>query len=88
MGHGRVFALYVLLYTLGRLWIEALRIDSANTILGLRVNIWMSVLVALGALVYLVLSARSRPGREVHLLRPGVIRPVDGAPAAPTGPVG
>ena len=27
MGHGRVFALYVMLYTAGRMWIEALRID-------------------------------------------------------------
>ncbi|CAB4860862.1 MAG: prolipoprotein diacylglyceryl transferase [Actinobacteria bacterium] len=64
MGHGRVFALYVLLYCTGRLWIESLRIDSANTILGLRVNIWTSLLVGLGALVYLLVSARLRPGRE------------------------
>ena len=64
MGHGRVFALYVLLYCLGRVWIEYLRIDTANTILGLRLNIWTSVLVGLGALIYLIVSARLRPGRE------------------------
>ena len=64
MGHGRVFALYVLLYCAGRLWIESLRIDSANTVLGLRLNIWTSILVGLGALAYLVLSSRLRPGRE------------------------
>lgn len=64
MGHGRVFALYVALYCAGRVWIEALRIDDANTILGLRLNIWTSVIVGLGALVYLVVSARMRPGRE------------------------
>lgn len=64
MGHGRVFALYVLLYTVGRLWIEALRIDAANTILGLRLNIWTSLLVGLGALAYLIISARRHPGRE------------------------
>ena len=64
MGHGRVFALYVLLYCLGRVWIEYLRIDTANTVLGLRINIWTSVLVGLGALVYLIVSARMRPGRE------------------------
>ena len=40
LGHGRVFALYVLLYTVGRVWIEALRIDPANHILGLRLNVW------------------------------------------------
>lgn len=64
MGHGRVFALYVLLYCLGRVWIEYLRIDTANTVLGLRINIWTSVLVGVGALVYLIVSARMRPGRE------------------------
>lgn len=64
LGHGRVFALYVALYCAGRLWIEALRIDSANTILGLRLNIWTSLLVGTGALVYLVISSRLRPGRE------------------------
>ncbi|MSO26667.1 MAG: prolipoprotein diacylglyceryl transferase [Candidatus Nanopelagicales bacterium] len=64
MGHGRVFALYVALYCTGRLWIESLRIDTANTILGLRLNIWTAMLVGVGALAYLVISARLRPGRE------------------------
>ena len=64
MGHGRVFALYVLLYCAGRFWIEGLRIDDANEILGLRLNEWTSILVGLGALIYLILSARLRPGRD------------------------
>jgi prolipoprotein diacylglyceryl transferase len=69
MGHGRVFALYVLLYCTGRLWIETLRIDEANHILGLRLNVWTSILVGIGALAYLVISARLRPGREEVLTR-------------------
>ena len=40
---GRLFVLYVGGYGLGRLWVEALRIDHANTILGLRVNTWTSL---------------------------------------------
>ncbi|TAK71203.1 MAG: prolipoprotein diacylglyceryl transferase [Actinomycetota bacterium] len=64
MGHGRVFALYVALYCAGRLWWELLRIDEANQVLGLRLNVWTAVLVGLGAVVYLVVSARLRPGRE------------------------
>ena len=64
MGHGRVFALYVLLYCIGRGWIEYLRIDTANHILGLRLNLWTALLVGIGALVYLIVSARMRPGRE------------------------
>ncbi len=69
-GHGRLFALYVLVYTIGRAWIEALRIDPANHVLGLRLNLWTSVLVGLGALVYLILSFRLRPGREDNVFRP------------------
>lgn len=64
LGHGRVFALYIALYCTGRLWIEALRVDAANTVLGLRLNIWTALLVGVGALIYLVVSARLRPGRE------------------------
>jgi prolipoprotein diacylglyceryl transferase len=65
MGHGRLFALYVALYCAGRVWIEALRIDDANTILGLRLNVWTSVIVGLGAVVFLVISAKKRPGRDL-----------------------
>jgi prolipoprotein diacylglyceryl transferase len=64
LGHGRAFALYVAAYTVGRGWIEALRIDPAHGFLGLRLNDWTSLLVFLGAVGYLVVSARRRPGRE------------------------
>ena len=64
LGHGRAFALYVAAYTVGRGWIEALRIDPAHTFLGLRLNDWTSLLVLIGAVTYFVVSARLRPGRE------------------------
>jgi prolipoprotein diacylglyceryltransferase len=55
---GDIFALYVAGYTAGRLWIEALRIDEANYILGLRLNIWVSVIVFTAAAIYLYSSNR------------------------------
>jgi len=58
LGGGRVFALYVMLYTAGRAWIEALRIDDANHLFGLRLNEWTSLLVFLGALTYFVVVSR------------------------------
>ncbi len=64
MGHGRVFALYVAGYTLGRAFFEYLRIDPANELFGVRINLWVSVLVFLAAVAYIVVSARLRPGRE------------------------
>ncbi|SFK03610.1 prolipoprotein diacylglyceryl transferase [Streptomyces pini] len=64
LGHGRAFALYVAAYTVGRFWIEYLRIDEAHQIWGLRLNNWTSIAVFLAAVAYIVLSARLRPGRE------------------------
>jgi prolipoprotein diacylglyceryl transferase len=64
LGHGRAFALYVAAYTVGRFWIEALRVDPANEVLGMRLNNWVSLLVLGGAMAYIVVSARRRPGRE------------------------
>ncbi|CAJ63607.1 MULTISPECIES: prolipoprotein diacylglyceryl transferase [Frankia] len=58
LGRGRLFALYVALYTFGRLWIEMLRIDTADEILGLRVNIWTSAIVCVGAVVALLVVRR------------------------------
>jgi prolipoprotein diacylglyceryl transferase len=53
---GRAFALYVALYTAGRGWIEALRIDDAHKFFGLRLNDWTSVLLFVGAVAYFVLA--------------------------------
>jgi prolipoprotein diacylglyceryl transferase len=64
LGHGRAFALYVLAYTVGRGWIEHLRSDFAHQFLGLRLNDWTAIVVGLGALAYLIISSRRRPGRE------------------------
>jgi prolipoprotein diacylglyceryl transferase len=64
LGHGRAFALYVAAYCAGRFWIEYMRVDEAHEILGLRLNNWTSIVVFLLAVLYFVLSARKRPGRE------------------------
>ena len=60
LGGGRVFALYVLLYTVGRGMIETLRVDPAPLVAGLRLNVWTSLLVGLGALVYLLVRRGAR----------------------------
>ena len=58
---GRLFALYVGGYGLGRLWVEALRIDPASRIAGLRVNIWVSLVAIAGSAAWLVVSSRRTP---------------------------
>jgi prolipoprotein diacylglyceryl transferase len=60
-GRGRAFALYVMAYCAGRVWIEAMRTDPANEIFGVRLNVWTSILVFVGALIYFL---RVRGPRE------------------------
>ncbi len=66
--HGRVFWAYVMLYTLGRLWIELVRIDPASIVLGLRINVWVSILVFVGALVAFLVVGRRHRGEPVDQL--------------------
>lgn len=47
---GQTFALYVAAYCLGRFAFELIRIDEANLILGIRVNVFVSIAVGLSAL--------------------------------------
>lgn len=47
---GRLIAVYLIGYGIGRWWVESLRIDPANEIAGLRVNIWMSLALIIGGL--------------------------------------
>jgi len=54
-GRGRAFALYVMAYTAGRCWIEMLRTDEATHLFGVRLNVFTSIVVFLGALAYFLL---------------------------------
>jgi len=75
LGHGRAFALYVMGYTVGRGWIEYLRIDAveADDVFGLRLNVWTSIVVFVLAAAYFVIAGRRRPGREESVLRDGQV---------------
>ncbi len=57
---GQTFAAYVFAYCFGRLFIELIRIDSANTIAGLRVNVWVSLVVGVLSAAYFVRAAKER----------------------------
>ena len=48
-----LFALYVLGYASGRIWIEFLRVDPASEIAGVRVNVWVMSVLWLGAAAYM-----------------------------------
>ncbi|GGB33343.1 prolipoprotein diacylglyceryl transferase [Flexivirga endophytica] len=78
LGRGKSFFLYVTLYPIGRIWMEWMRNDPANHILGQRVNVWVCVLVFIGGLVGLVINARRHPDGEREPI-PGSTPTDDGA---------
>ena len=55
---GSTFALYVAGYSLGRGFIEMVRIDEAHHIFGLRLNVWTSLICIVGAVFYLARKNR------------------------------
>ena len=57
---GELFPLYVGGYFVGRLWVESLRIDTANAFGGLRLNEWTSIIVIVAALGFLSAYRRGR----------------------------
>jgi prolipoprotein diacylglyceryl transferase len=59
-GPGQLFAGYVAGYAAGRLWVEAMRIDPATELRGVRVNLWVSGAALAAALVVLAMRARRR----------------------------
>jgi prolipoprotein diacylglyceryltransferase len=47
------------MYSIGRLAIESIRIDSAEIIAGLRLNIWVSLIVVVaGAVIFRIQSRK------------------------------
>jgi prolipoprotein diacylglyceryl transferase len=96
-GRGRAFALYVMAYTVGRGWIEALRVDEANHLFGIRLNVFTAVVVFAGALAYFLLVRGPRayvvpddapetgpePGAASDVSQVDVGAPADGPAGAP-----
>lgn len=54
LGPGRLFAVYLIGYGAGRFWIEALRIDPASAVGGMRWNQWVALAAVVGGIVWLL----------------------------------
>jgi prolipoprotein diacylglyceryl transferase len=68
---GRLFALYLVWYGIGRAFLETIRLDPAELILGVRVNVWGALLaIVLGIALY-VRQGRRHPGAEPGPYLPG-----------------
>ncbi|GEK80501.1 prolipoprotein diacylglyceryl transferase [Agrococcus baldri] len=68
---GRLIALYLIWYGVGRSVFETIRLDPSELLLGIRTNVWMAFLaIAVGVVVWLV-QTRRHPGLEPSPWRPG-----------------
>jgi prolipoprotein diacylglyceryl transferase len=68
---GRLFAVYLVWYSAGRIVWESIRIDPSEIILGLRTNVWSGVLGVVVGLVIFFVQKRRHPGFEPSPYVPG-----------------
>jgi prolipoprotein diacylglyceryl transferase len=61
---GGLFALYVLVYSIGRLWIEMLRVDPSHEFGGIRLNVFVAAVAIVASAAFFVWWQRTwhRPG--------------------------
>ena len=68
---GKMLGLYLVYYSVGRVWIESIRIDPSEILLGLRINIWSAIAgIAIG-LAVIIIQSRRHPGQESSVYKPG-----------------
>ncbi|MBM3716684.1 MAG: prolipoprotein diacylglyceryl transferase, partial [Actinobacteria bacterium] len=68
---GRLFGVYLVWYSAGRIVWESIRIDPSDIILGLRTNVWAAIIGVVLGLVIIVVQKRRHPGLEPSPYVPG-----------------
>jgi prolipoprotein diacylglyceryl transferase len=68
---GRAFAVYLIWYGVGRTWLETIRIDPSETLLGVRSNIWASWLAIAIGIAILIIQNRRHTGFELTVYQAG-----------------
>lgn len=66
---GKMFASYLIYYSIGRIWTENLRIDPSDVFFGLRTNVWSALLgIGIGAAIF-YWQSRQQQGQEASVYR-------------------
>ena len=68
---GRMIGLYLVYYSIGRIWVEAIRIDPSEIVLGLRINIWSAIFGIAVGLAVMIIQSRRHTGLELSAYLPG-----------------
>jgi prolipoprotein diacylglyceryl transferase len=78
---GKVWALYMVWYGLGRIVFESIRVDPSEVFLGIRTNVWGAVVTVLLGIALFVVQSRRHTGVEPSPYVPG--REPEGAVDSP-----
>ncbi|MFH8249800.1 prolipoprotein diacylglyceryl transferase [Microbacterium sp. B2969] len=68
---GRLFGLYLVWYSAGRIVWESIRIDPSDVYLGLRTNVWAAIIGVVLGLIVIFWQKRRHPGLEPSPYVPG-----------------
>ncbi|KHK98366.1 diacylglyceryl transferase [Microbacterium mangrovi] len=68
---GRLFGLYLVWYSAGRIVWESIRIDPSDVFLGLRTNVWAAIFGVIIGLGIMIVQKRRHPGLEPSPYMPG-----------------
>ncbi len=68
---GKVLAVYLIWYGIGRTVFESIRIDPSEIFFGLRTNVWAAVFAIAVGVIIIIIQSRRHPGVEPSIYRPG-----------------
>jgi prolipoprotein diacylglyceryl transferase len=76
---GKVWALYMIWYGVGRAWFESIRVDPSEVFFGIRTNVWGAIAAIILGVILFVYQSRRHPGVEPSAYVPGREWKPDGA---------
>lgn len=68
---GKVWALYMIWYGVGRFYFEGIRVDPSDVIFGLRSNQWGAIAAVILGIILFLVQRRRHPGVEPSAYMPG-----------------
>lgn len=71
MRWGKAFGVYLIWYGIGRAFLESIRVDPSELILGIRSNVWASFAAIVIGIVIIIVQTRRHPGLEPSVYEPG-----------------
>ncbi|MDJ0335160.1 prolipoprotein diacylglyceryl transferase [Salinibacterium sp. G-O1] len=68
---GKVWALYMIWYGIGRAWFESIRVDPSEVFFGIRTNVWGAIVAIILGIALFLYQSRRHPGDEPSAYVPG-----------------